>query len=169
MKNYLIILSLFLISFAYGYKTTYVETYPNYGYCPCYKVPYANQIIYHPPYLNYYPLKTYSTTTVNRYKKLPHSQTRMKRSDKRRLNTLSFLNNKNGSLTGYSLPINKDDMYKQMGISPYDPRKKQKYNSINCNQELFSNPTGDETYYNNGYYRDLRGNSAKTGVTIIYD
>ena len=57
-----------------------------------------------------------------------------------------------------------------MGISPYDPTSKQKYNSINANQELFSKPSGNEIYYDNGeYYRGLEGISTKSGVTIIYD
>lgn len=112
----------------------------------------------------------YARMNINTYQNV-QKQKRMRRLEKKRLNQLSFLGKNNrGSLTGYSVPVNKDDIYKQMGISPYDPKAKQKYNSINCSQELFSSPSGDEIYYNNGKaFKNLGGVSGKTGVTIIYD
>ena len=171
MKNCLIILCLLLSTCAFGYKITTYETFLPRGYCPCYGAPYNTPYnikpVYRPIYnpysnQNYGVIKTNSTKTFRPYP-------RIKRLEKRRLKTIGFLNQK-GNLTGFSPTINKDDMYKQMGISPYDPKNKQKYNSINCTQELFSTPSGDEMYYNNGeYYKDLRGVSGKAGVTIIYD
>ena len=169
MKKHFIILNLLLpCAFA---QISYFNNMPMYGYCPCYNSHYNN--IYRPvrnPYSNFYnPYYRYNSVRVNYPSNIPRRLRRMQRFEKKKLNTLSFLNNK-GSMTGYSVPINHDDIYKQMGISPYDPNKKEKYNSINCSEELFSAPQGNETYYNNGeYIRDLKGNSGKTGVTIIYD
>ena len=177
VKNYLLpsfILGLFLSSNLSSYGYTYAEWVSPWGYCPINPIVYQNQL-YRPlynPYGNYYNpyYRNYTVTRTNFLNNQPHKYKRMRRLEKRKLNTVSFLNKNKGSMTGYSVPVNKDDIYKQMGISPYDPKTKQKYNSINCNQELFSSPSGDETYYNNGqYYKDLHGATGKTGVTIIYD
>ena len=169
MKNHFIILALLLVSFAYGYNTVYVENiqrYPHYG------IPYNNGLIYNPCYNSIYNpyFRPYDQIKINRLNNIPHYKTRVRRLEKKRYKNIGFFNRGNGSITGYSMPINHDDIYKQMGISPYNPKAKQKYNSINCNQELFSTPSGDEMHYNNGkYYKDLKGASGKTGVTIIYD
>lgn len=173
MKNYLIILSLFLSTSAFGYKITTFEPFSPYGYCPCYSTPYSIKSVYRPiynPYSNNYsPINQNYRIIKTNYSPNSFRPIKIKKLEKRRLKTISFLNQK-GRLTGFSPSINKDDMYKQMGISPYDPKNKQKYNSINCSQELFSTPSGNEMHYNNGqYYKDLRGVSGKTGVTIIYD
>ena len=55
-----------------------------------------------------------------------------------------------------------------MGIAPMGSKQNSK--SINCDTDLFSAPSGDQMYYNNGQMkRDLGSNSGKAGVTIIYD
>ena len=164
MKKHLIILSLFLISFAYGYKINYVGNTPMHGYCPCYTNSYPiynNRTIYRQ---NYNPFRNnYSYNTLQQLR-------RIKRLERAKLNKVGFLNRNAGSLTGYSVPINKNDIYSQTGIMPYNPKSKQKYNSINCNQELYSLPSGNEIYYRNGeYYKNLGTTTGKTGVTIIYD
>lgn len=179
MKNYLILTGLFLVfSCAFAQKISFVEYPYLYGYCPCNQNSFTNRVIYRPtynPYSNYYQnpyynMYNYARMNINTYQQV-QKQKRMRRLERKRLNRLSFLrNNNNGTLTGYSVPVSKDDVYKQMGISPYDPKTKQKYNSINCSQELFSAPSGDEMLYSNGRaYKNLGGVSGKTGVTIIYD
>ena len=75
-------------------------------------------------------------------------------------------NNNNGSLTGYSVPINQD-IYNNLGTSP----KKQRGNSPTCNTDLFTLPSNDN-YLDDGLGHRKKGNDgvgAKTGVTIIYD
>ena len=165
MKNYLIVLFIFLTSFAHAYQVTYRETVPQYGYCPCkraYNGGLYRQNSYMPQYNPYY-----MNYTVPNYRPVFRNFQRKKTT---KFKKIGFFDRNKGNLTGYSVPVNKDDMYKQMGISPYDPNKKQRYNSINCNQDLFSSPMGDEMYYKNGeYYKDLKGTSGKSGVTIIYD
>lgn len=74
-----------------------------------------------------------------------------------------------GFLTGYSVPVN-SDIYKQMGITPYNPKQNQNTKSSANSQELYSMPQGNESYHTNGTrLRDLGGVSGKTGVTVIYD
>jgi len=174
MKRYFIILSLLsLTSFAYQ-VTTYEPINP-WVYYSYYKNPYYNGFrpTYNPynPYNNPYNNPYYRNNAIRNYYTKPSQRIRPMKKTPKKFKRISFLNfNNNGSITGYSVPINKNNAYSQMGISPYDPKSKQKYNSINCNQELFSTPSGDEMYYKNGeYYKDLRGVSGKTGVTIIYD
>lgn len=82
-------------------------------------------------------------------------------------------NPKNGILTGYSVPVDSDDIYYD-----YNSGKKVKnYNnnailkpSSNCNTDLYSMPTRDNSYYSNGKkMNDGGGVAGKTGVSIIWD
>ncbi len=171
MKNYFIVFVLIFIfsSSVSGYDRVYIQQTPypiynSYGYC------YPECYINRPPYNPYWIQKNvnYSNNSYTNAKKLQ----RIKKLQRLRnyANQLSWLSgNNNGSLTGYSVPVTKD-IYKQMGITPFDSSNKIKNNSPTCNQELFSIPMGNETYYKNGNrYTDLKGASGKTGVTIIYD
>ncbi len=171
MKNNLIlILSILLATgVSFGYDRVYFERTPypiynSYGYC-C-----PNRYINSPVYYPYWIQRTVNfvnapTTKPRRYQRVR----RLERLQKN-YNQLSWLGkNQNGSLTGYSVPVTKD-IYKQMGITPFDPNSKVRINSPTCNQDLFSVPSGDEMYYKNGErYTDLKGASGKAGVTIIYD
>ena len=171
MKKYLNIFTvlLMLTECVLGYDKIYIQRnpYPIYNsYNYCYPNCYINRPFYNP----YWVQKNvnYVRDSSSKAKRLQ----RTRRIEKLRnyTNQLSWLNNSNqGSLTGYSVPVTKD-IYKQMGITPYNPSNKVRINSPTCNQELFSAPSGNEMYYNNGRrYGDLRGTSTKTGVTIIYD
>ena len=173
MKNILIIMSLllFLDSFAVAYEKIYLQQPSSYGITP-------RRTIYRPTYNPYgtryyspYQYQRLNSNNIQRLQRL-HRLRQMDRLRRSRLsNYLSWFNRNNngGTLTGYSVPINQD-VYKQMGISPYNSNIKQSPKSINCNQELFSNPMGDEMYYTNGeYHKDISGATGKTGVTIIYD
>jgi len=126
--------------------------------------------VYYDPYR--YP--NYATTSdIKRVKRI-RTLRRLQRLKNNYLSWSPFqrfnANNPNGgTLTGYSVPVT-NDVYKQMGITPYDPKNNQTYKTTNQGQELYSMPSGDETYYRNGKsLRDLGGVSGRTGVTIIYD
>ncbi len=180
MKKLIIILGLFLFSSSFGLERVYVQRpvynnriYPNpviYRSAPNYGVYsrryWNNRNPYYSPY-NYRRINASNAQRLNRLRI-------MRRLNRQRNYWNNFLtwnikNNKNGALTGYSVPVTKD-VYEKMGISPYDPKTKQKTNSPTCNMDLFSSPSGNEMYYRNGERRvDLGGVSGKTGVTIIYD
>lgn len=167
MKNLLIILSLFLTLSAGAYEKIYlqknVNPYAYNNYAPIRN--YYNYPIRSYQYYNPYNYQRANANNINRIRRL-----RTIRRLNRQFNPyLTWNNNKNGNMTGYSVPISKD-VYDQMGISPYDPKNKQKTNAPTCNTDLFSSPSGDEMYYKNGEKRvNLGGTSGKTGVTIIYD
>ena len=172
MKNIVIIMSLLLFSnsFAFAYEKIYLQQPSSYGIAP-------RRTIYRPtynPYGTYYSPYQYQKVNSNNIRRLQrlHRIRQMNRLKRNYYgNYLSWLNRGNGkgTLTGWSTPIN-EDVYRQMGISPYNSNIKQKPSSINCNQQLFSNPLGNEMYYRNGEYRkDIGGATGKTGVTIIYD
>ncbi len=169
MKNNLILtLSALLITgIASGYDRIYIQNpsvYNPYGYC-C-----PNRYIINNP--SYYPYWVQRTVNfVNAPTTKPRRYQRVRRLERlqKNYNQLSWLGRNNGGLTGYSVPVTKD-IYKQMGITPFDPNSKVRTNSPACNQDLFSAPSGDEMIYNNGErYTDLKGASGKAGVTIIYD
>jgi len=175
MKNIFIISGLFLVltSSAYAVQKVYLQQpsyYNSYGVMP-------RRIIQRPvynPYGAYYSPYQYRRANYNNARRIQRLN-RIRQMDRMRRNYyrnhLTWFNNKNnpGSLTGYSVPIT-DDIYGQMGISPYNKNSKQNVNSPNCNQDLFSNPKGNEMYYRNGeYIKDIGGATGKTGVTIIYD
>ena len=172
MKKIITIMTLLLLldSFAFAYKKVYSQQPSSYGIAP-------RRTIYRPtynPYGAYYNPYQYQRLNSNNIQRLQrlHRLRQMDRLRRSRLNNyLSWFNrgNNGGTLTGYSVPVNQD-VYRQMGISPYNSNIKQNPKSINCNQDLFSNPMGNEMYYRNGeYYKDIGGATGKTGVTIIYD
>ncbi len=173
MKKIVIVMSLlfFLDTFAFAYEKVYLQQPSSYGIAP-------RRTIYRPTYnpysRTYYSPYQYQRINSNNIKRLQRLH-RLRQMDRLRRNYygkyLSWFNrgNNTGALTGYSVPVNQD-VYRQMGISPYNSNIKQSPKSINCNQELFSNPMGDEMYYRNGeYHKDIGGATGKTGVTIIYD
>ena len=175
MKIYLTILSvlLFFTNQAYAVKKSYI-TYPTNTF---------NRAIYRPVYN---PWGIRNNTRNNRYYNRRYYPSyndirRIQRLNRIRRwnntirngyynNCLSWFNRNNrGTLTGYSLPINKN-AYTNTGIIPYNQDPKQKYSSPNCKTDLFSAPTGNEMYYTNGeLIKDIRNSSGKAGVTIIYD
>ena len=142
-----------LLLFSSAFART-VTTYQPYYY------PAVPRAIYNPYSNGYYPYNA-ARRHVNNLRNIPQNKY---------YNPIGwFKRAAKGVLTGYTVPINQD-IYKQMGISPYDPYAKQKQNSINCNQNLYSLPSGREYFYNDGrYIKDLNGIESKTGVTIIYD
>ena len=157
-------------SFAVAYEKIYLQQPSSSGIVP-------RNIIYRPtynPYGTYYNPYQYRKINTNNIRRLQrlHRLRQMNRLKRNYYgNYLSWFNrgNNNGTLTGYSTPINQD-VYRQMGISPYNSNIKQNTNSPTCKHELFSNPMGDEMYYRNGeYHKDIDGATGKTGVTIIYD
>ena len=166
MKNYFIILGLiFVAAQAFAVEKIYLQEQTPY---------YTNQLIRRPtynPYSNpYYSPYRYRNTNYNNIKRMQRIN-RIRKLNRIKNNFLSWDNSKNpfkgGSLTGYSPSIN-EDIYKKMGIAPMGSKQNSK--SINCDTDLFSVPSGDEMYYNNGQMRrDLGSNSGKAGVTIIYD
>ena len=168
MKNILIILNLIFITCAFGYQVTYTERNPMYGYCPCNKS-YRNTLnpYYNPNYNSYRFNKNLKKPIY--YNNQPNQIKSIRRLQRNIFNTLSNLNNNaKGGLTGYSVPINKNDIYYQTNTNPYNSNPIQ--HSKNATQELFSLPSIKDTYYDNGdIYRDSYGISGKTGVTIIYD
>lgn len=178
MKNILKLL-IFLFSFELG---AHAFTYYNNGYYPYnYSIrnnynPYCNHCnhnYYRNNYFSpYYPYSNITTTRVQNVKKINGKLRRMRRMKelKKLENNISWFNdkNKNGSLTGYSVPISKNDIYTKLGIPPYNSN--QRAHSINCNQDLFSSPSANEMYYDNGkFHKDIGGTTGKAGVTIIYD
>lgn len=169
MRNLLIILSLFLSLTAVAYEKVYLQkTYNPYAY-NTYRTPVRYN--YYRPYRSYQYYNPYTYTRVNSNNINRIRRLRTIRRLNRQFNPYLTWNtkNKNGNLTGYSVPVTKD-IYDQMGISPYDPKSKQKTNSPTCKTDLFSSPSGDEMYYTNGERRvNLGGTQGKTGVTIIYD
>lgn len=165
MKNLFIILGLLLTLSAGAYQKVYLQkNYNPYSYNTrnYYTYPLNRSYQYYNPY-------TYQRVNSNNANKIRRLRT-IKRLN-RQFNPYLTWNNKpkNGNLTGYSVPVSKD-VYDQMGISPYDPKTKQKTNAPTCNTDLFSSPNGNEMYYTNGEKRvNLGGTTGKTGVTIIYD
>ena len=157
MKKILIILGLFLFSFeTYAFDRFY------------YQSPSANRIYkrstYNPYSNTYYSPYRYRKTNYNNAKRIQRIN-RIRNLNRIKNNILGWNFNKNnfsnGSLTGYSTPINNqfsDDFWKNT-----------KYNS-SCNTDLFSAPSKNSMYYTDGTYYDFnRDVSAKTGVKIIYD
>ncbi len=72
-----------------------------------------------------------------------------------------------GTLTGYSVPVNQS-VFSRFGSNNVF-NNKHSLTSPNS-QDLFSDGSSGETYYNNGeYFNFSRNTDAKTGVTIIYD
>ena len=163
MKNAFLIIGIFLTSSltSYAVQKVYLQDPNSWGTNILKRTifnPYSYQ--YRSPY-TYYKVNKNDAKRIQRLNRIRHLN-RIKNNL-----TWNFNKNNKGSLTGYSTPIN-EDVYKQMGIYPYN--SKQKSNSINCNTDLFSSPSGNEMYYDNGrFYKNLGGVSGKTGVTIIYD
>lgn len=175
MKRHLIIsglLFIFSISQVMAY-TTYTRYYPTYG-----RTTLPNGLIYRPTYNAYgqyynpYQYRRYNSNNLQRLQRLQKMRlmNRIRRNIYNNFLTWNNNKNKNGTLSGYSVPIS-EDIYKELGISPNNQKgQKIKQNSPSCNTDLFSAPTGDEMYYNDGrFYKNLGGASGKTGVTIIYD
>ena len=72
--------------------------------------------------------------------------------------------NANGTMTGYSVPVN-EDVFKKLGL---DNPKKIAPNTSNT--DLYSSPSKGAYTNNLGeYWYKSRNTGAKTGVTIIYD
>ena len=77
--------------------------------------------------------------------------------------------NDNGSLTGYSTPINSSALdlidNQNTNINP-----NMNYNPIN-QMKLFHNPQSGQEYYSadGQYYKDLKSTGGTGGVNIIYD
>lgn len=176
MKKAIVIIGLLLFSsLSFAYEKTYL-TLPSNNYYRPYSYnnynPYSRYNVAKDMYYSPYRYLRYNANDPKRIKRLRN----IMRLQRLRNNFLSwdtiqrFNPKNNGSLTGYSVPVT-NDIYDQMGITPYDPKKsKQNTRSTTKYQELYSMPQGDETYYRNGQaIRDLGGVSGKTGVTVIYD
>ena len=118
-------LLLFIDSFAFAYKKVYLQQPSSYGIAP-------RRTIYRPtynPYGAYYNPYQYQRLNSNNIQRLQrlHRLRQMDRLRRSRLNNyLSWFNrgNNGGTLTGYSVPVNQD-VYRQMGISPYNSNIKQ--------------------------------------------
>ena len=175
MKNCLIILGLFLfVSFLNDASATVFvkETYPTYNsnsYNRAIRRPTYN------PYSSPYNYRRYNRNDIKRIERLNKFRqlNRIKNQCYRNFLTWDLNRNRynynsfnNGNLTGYSLPINKN-VYSQVGIDIEDTTKQT--SPINTTN-IFSSPTGSETYYSDGrYYINNGGVSGTTGVKIIYD
>ena len=89
-------------------------------------------------YMNNYPYNSYPATNAN--------------------------TNNNGTMTGYSVPVN-EDVFKKLGL---DNPKKIAPNTSNT--DLFSSPSKGAYTNNLGeYWYNSRNTGTKTGVKIIYD
>ena len=163
MKKYILLFTLFFLntSFSFAVEKIYLqEQTPNnllrqYGYN------YRNN-----PYYSSY---RYKKTNYNNIKRIQRIN-RLRNLNRLKNNFLSWNLNRNnqGSLTGYSMPIN-SDIFTQMKIDPWE--NKYNHKSPNCTTELFSTPTTTNTFYRNSGEKILNdgGISSKAGVTIIYD
>ena len=157
MKNLFIISILFLISTqVFAVEKIYITR------------PSTNNSLLRPTY------NPYAYKSPYYYKK--HNQHNAKRIQRlNRLRNLNRLKNNitnwgynnfnNGTLTGYSLPINQN-VYSQMGTTPLFNNN---YNFPTYNS-LFYDPTGNNSYYKHERFftqnKDLDGSSS---VKIIYD
>ena len=112
--------------------------------------PYSNS--YKNPYL-------YKKNNLNNTKRIQRlNKIRQMNKLKNNLSNWNIFNN--GSLTGYSVPITTNS-YSQILDSQDLP-------SLNSN--LYSSPSGFETYYSDGsYFKNFNDISGTTGVKIIYD
>ena len=130
---------------------------------------YNNRIYRRPtynPYSNnlYYSPYRYKNTSYNNAKRIQRNN-RIRNLNRLRNNLSNWnLNNgfNNGTLTGYSVPINQNVLNFNMDD----------YNKMtpNCNTNLFSMPTSGGMYYRNGEWFNVNKElSGKTGVRIIYD
>lgn len=170
MKRNLIILGLFLLCFeAFAVEKIYLQqpsTFNNRIYQrPVYN-PYGTT--YYNPYGSYYNSYRYKRPYYNNAKRIQQIN-RWRNLNRFKNNILSwnFNRNNNGTLTGYSTPINQN-VYQQMGYSNWDDLNKKM--APNCTTDIFSTPTSNGAYYSNGEYIDKTGGlSNRTGVKIIYD
>ena len=163
MKRSLVILGLFLLcSNAFAVEKIYLQqpsTYNNRIY---------QRPVYNPYGTTYYSPYRYRRPYYNNAKRIQQIN-RWRNINRLKNNILSwnFNRNNNGTLTGYSTPINQN-VYQQMGYSNWDDLNKKL--SPNCTTDLFSTPSSSGSYYSNGEYIDRNGGlSSKTGVKIIYD
>lgn len=168
MKKYFIILGLILtLAQAFAVEKIYLQEQTPYSTNPFIRK--QIYIPYNPYYTHYNPYhqRNYNYSNIKRM----HRINKIRQLNRIRNNYLTWNNKKNpfkgGYMTGFSPSIN-EDIYEKMGITPMDSKKNSK--SVNCNTDLFSSPSGNEMYYNNGEMkRDLGSTSSKSGVTIIYD
>jgi len=177
MKSYFFVLNILFFFFTTltVSATTILQNYP-YGIKTYNNRPILRRT-YNPysPYSSYTNYKRSNLNNKQRLKRLKKIRqiNRIKNNISYYLSRLSFNNNRNGYMTGYSVPINQS-IYSQIGIDPYNPYNnnqiKQVPKSITCDMDLYSMPSGNEYYYKDGrFYRDLSGVSGKTGVSVIYD
>ena len=121
------------------------------------------------PYSNtYYSPYRYRKTNYNNPKRIQRIN-RIRNLNRIRNNFVTWNllnnNNNNGTLTGYSVPINQN-AYNLITPKTYF----QTTPSSNLTTDIFSTPTGNRGYYRNGQWiNDDGGLSTKTGVRIIYD
>lgn len=162
MRKVLIILGLFLfIGEVFAFDRFYYQAPSTQN--KLYKRPTYN------PYLNtYYSPYRYKKTNYNNVQRIQRNN-RIRNLNRLKNSILGWNFNKNnynnGSLTGYSVPINQNSLNQ----FNYDLWKNTKHNS-SCNTDLFSSPTSNGIYYNDGtYFMQNRDVSSKTGVRIIYD
>ena len=161
MKNLLIILGLILFSQnVFAVEKIYLQEQTPYNAIR----PYSYNSRINPYYSPY----RYRKTNYNDAKRLQRIQ-RIRHLNRIRNNFISLFNTNNqGSLTGYSTPIN-SNVFTQMNLDPWETKYSHK--SPNCTTELFSSPTTTNTYYRSSGVKiqDDGRISNKTGVTIIYD
>ena len=150
----------------YRYNT--YNPYNNFNYNRCYRCnsynPYYAVRTVNPYYYRPY----FDNMNYSNVSKLKQRQ-RLQKLKRKLKNQISWFNNKNnGSLTGYSLPVNKNilnnDPYQH--IRPMTP-------SPTCNTDLWNSGNGTGGKHSGinsrGSLNDNRQTGATSGVTIIYD
>lgn len=167
MKNYFIILSLFLFASANAYTVHYTGGIPtSTTYNPTYPTGYNT---YHPysSYRYFTPIRTrnyYNRETIRKINKINRIRNNIRRNV---YNFLTWDNSSKGNLTGYSIPIS-SDVYKNLDFNSND--NIQKPISKNDMIEIFKMPSNNGMYYRNGeLITDDSEIQGSAGVRIIYD
>ena len=143
----------------YYYNSMHNPYYVRYNNAYC---PYCKARSYNSSYYN----NRYSPF-IEDYSRVKHIRT-MKKIKKKTKNKISWLSKDNGTLTGYSMPVQKNI------LNNYPNKIQPVTSSPTCNTELWN--SGNNNTGNSGnsfsYFEKYNNNNqtgVKTGVTIIYD
>lgn len=137
------------------YPSTRYTGYNNMNY------PYCAARTYNSHYCDLY--NVYNMNTSNR-----RQLRRIKKIQRKLKNNVSWFNNNNGTMTGYSVPVSKNILnnFPNKKIQPLP-------SSPTCNTELWGSGSSDSQQGNYGIFPFKNTNEtktgSKTGVTIIYD
>ncbi|MBQ8634916.1 hypothetical protein IJ425_02030 [bacterium] len=161
-KSIFLFLSFIFINSCFALDLRYDNAFQKAIMRPSYN-PYSSTYKY--PYQNPYQYRNYNKNNAKRIQRL----NKIKRLNRIKNNFLTLTKNNynSGTLTGYSIPIT-SDAYSQTYIQ--NPYFNQKYYTPKYNTNLYTLPSGNNTFYDDGRYI-IRNNTTQssTGVKIIYD